>query len=392
MRNVQRYERFDGYMLIGEAVVDSDGFLRDSPIVARTGIYIYTNPDGTVRREYRPPDEVFNQDSLVSFMGKPITVDHPKVGRVNSKTARKLAIGTILSTGYMKDSTNVGCDVVIHTPEAIGNRRELSLGYRVDLEEVQGVTPDGEPYDAIQHNIRVNHLAVVQKARAGYKARLNMDGDECIESEEPIMSKIKIDSAEFEVDQAVASHIDSLSAKCDVAEAKAAAATTKLDTITAEVTALKADAADKQSKLDAMTAERDALKTKVDAAEADKKEAVEKAVENTKKEIKEKAELEDACKKAKVEKTDGMDNKAMKIAVIKAVRGDSFNADGKSDSYIDAAFDFAMEDLKADESSQNTNKQLNNFKKRQDGTQINCDAASEARAKMLQSFSQADNK
>lgn len=392
MKNVQRYERFDGYMLVGEAVVDSDGFLRDSPIVARTGIYIYTNPDGTVRREYRPPDEVFNQDSLASFVGKPITVDHPKGGKVNSKTARKLAIGAILSTGYMKDSTNVSCDVVIHTPEAIGSRRELSLGYRVDLEEVQGVTPDGEPYDAIQHNIRVNHLAVVQKARAGYKARLNMDGDECIESEEPIMSKIKIDSTEFEVDQAVASHIASLSAKCDAAEAKADAANTKLDSVTAEVTALKADSAEKQSKLDAMTAERDALKTKVDAAEADKKEAVEKAVENTKKEIKEKAELEDACKKAKVEKTDGMDNKAMKIAVIKAVRGDSFNPEGKSETYIDAAFDLVVEDLKADEASQKTTNQLNNFKKRIDSDHTNCDAASEARSNMLKNLGKADNK
>lgn len=41
--SVQRYERLDSWMLVGCAVTDADGFLRDSPIVARTGIYIYIN-------------------------------------------------------------------------------------------------------------------------------------------------------------------------------------------------------------------------------------------------------------------------------------------------------------------------------------------------------------
>ena len=33
--------------------IDGDGFLYDSPTVARTGILIYRNPDGSVRRELR---------------------------------------------------------------------------------------------------------------------------------------------------------------------------------------------------------------------------------------------------------------------------------------------------------------------------------------------------
>ena len=36
----------------------------------------------------------------------------------------------------------------------------------------------GQPYDAIQRNIRVNHLALVEKARAGDSARLNIDGED----------------------------------------------------------------------------------------------------------------------------------------------------------------------------------------------------------------------
>ncbi|MBR2140298.1 MAG: DUF2213 domain-containing protein [Phascolarctobacterium sp.] len=349
MKTVQRYERNDSYFLPVGATFDADGFLRDSPIVARAGIYIYTNPDGSVRREYRPPEEVFAQDALNSFVGKPITVGHPKDGKVTSKTAKKESIGSILSPGYYKENDMVGCDIVIHSPQAIGDKRELSLGYRVELEENPGIAPDGQPYDAIQRNIRVNHLAVVDKARAGMKARLNLDGDEIHESEEIQMSKIKIDSVEFEVADAVAAHINALTARADSAESKVTASKVELDGVKAELATAKTDAADTKTKLDGMTAERDALQTKLDAAEADKKAAVEKAVDDTKKEIKERAELEEKAKKAKVEKTDGLSNAELKIAVVKAVRGDSFNADGKSEDYINAAYEFAVADLvKAD--------------------------------------------
>jgi len=349
VKTVQRYERNDSYFLPVGATFDADGFLRDSPIVARAGIYIYTNPDGSVRREYRPPEEVFAQDALNSFVGKPITVGHPKDGKVTSKTAKKESIGSILSPGYYKENDMVGCDIVIHSPQAIGDKRELSLGYRVELEETPGIAPDGQPYDAIQRNIRVNHLAVVDKARAGMKARLNLDGDEIHESEEIQMSKIKIDSVEFEVADAVAAHINALTARADSAESKVTASKVELDGIKAELATAKTDAADTKTKLDGMTAERDALQTKLDAAEADKKAAVEKAVDDTKKEIKERAELEEKAKKAKVEKTDGLSNAELKIAVVKAVRGDSFNADGKSEDYINAAYEFAVADLvKAD--------------------------------------------
>lgn len=227
MGSVQRYERIDSWMFVSGAVTDADGFLRDSPIVARTGIYIYQQPDGTIRREYRPPEEVFDTDSEASFVGKPIVVGHPASGIVNSDTAQDLAIGTILSSGYPKDETNIACDIVIHNPSAIGEKRGLSLGYRVDLEETPGTTPDGQQYDAIQRNIRINHLAVVDRARAGAKARLNLDGDEIIEGVETKM-KIKIDSVDFEVDEKIANYVNSLQSKEENARVKLDTANTEL--------------------------------------------------------------------------------------------------------------------------------------------------------------------
>lgn len=365
MRNVQRY---DSLQLVAGAVIDTDGFMRDSPIVARTGVYEYRNPDGTIRREYRPADEVFASDALNSFRGKPITVLHPKKGKITAANAFGTAIGSILSDGYPKDEKYVACDIVIFAPDKIGKRRELSLGYRCDCEETPGVSPDGQAYDAIQRNIRINHLAVVPLARAGMKARLNCDGDEIIESEgTQNMSKFKIDGVEHEVPEAVANYITALQSRADAAEAGLTATKETLAGVTASKTELqtKLDAMTGerdgvQGKLDAMTAERDSLKSKVDAAEADKKAAVDKAVEDTKKEVKERAELEADAKKAKCDNTDGMDNKALKIAIIKAVRGDSLNFDGKSDDYVNAYYDSIRGDLDSNAAGGQMRKTFNN--------------------------------
>lgn len=365
MRNVQRY---DSLQLVAGAVIDTDGFMRDSPIVARTGVYEYRNPDGTIRREYRPADEVFASDALNSFRGKPITVLHPKKGKITAANAFGTAIGSILSDGYPKDEKYVACDIVIFAPDKIGKHRELSLGYRCDCEETPGVSPDGQAYDAIQRNIRINHLAVVPLARAGTKARLNCDGDEIIESEgTQNMSKFKIDGVEHEVPEAVANYITALQSRADAAEAGLTATKETLAGVTASKTELqtKLDAMTGerdgvQGKLDAMTAERDSLKSKVDAAEADKKAAVDKAVEDTKKEVKERAELEADAKKAKCDKTDGMDNKALKIAIIKAVRGDSLNFDGKSDDYVNAYYDSIRGDLDSNAAGDQMRKIFNN--------------------------------
>ena len=379
MKKVQRY---DSYLLVAGAVKTPEGYLLDSPIVARTGIYTYANPDGSVRREYRPPEEVFAEDALASFKGKPITVLHPKNGRVTADTARRVTIGTIMSPAYRKDDTNLACDIIIHTPQEIKDYRELSVGYTVELEETPGVTENGETYDAVQHLIRCNHLAVVPSARAGRKARLNLDGNEVLESEvSNNMVKIRIDTNEFEVEQAVANHVTALTAKVDAADAKASAAEVKFEQASTELGTVKTDAAEAHKKLDAMTAERDALQTKLDAATTEKEEAVKQAVEVAQKEVKERIDLEDVAQKAKVEKIDGMDNKAIKIAIIKAVRGDSFDVEGKSDSYIDAAYDFASADLKND--GQAVVDQLRLIKTKNDGTQEVRSDAEERRNKMI---------
>ena len=151
-----------------------EGYLKDHPIVTRTGIFEYVNADGTVSRELRLPDEVFDPESLGSYKGKPVIITHD-AGCIDKDNVHQEQIGTILSDGY-RDGDKVRAEIIIHDTDELKScgLRELSLGYNLDLEFTSGVW-NGQHYDAIQRNIRINHLALVQEARAGETARLNID-------------------------------------------------------------------------------------------------------------------------------------------------------------------------------------------------------------------------
>ncbi len=151
-----------------------EGYLVDHPVLTSCGIFEYTNPDGSIRRELRLPEHVFAKESLKTYKGKPIIITH-EAGAVNKDNVDREQIGTILSEGY-QDGEDVRAEIIIHDTDAMKacGLKELSLGYNLDLIEEPG-TWNGQPYDAIQTNISINHLALVANARAGEQARLNID-------------------------------------------------------------------------------------------------------------------------------------------------------------------------------------------------------------------------
>lgn len=366
--------RYDAVQ-IAKARVDDDGFLHDTPVLTKTGVFVYRNPDGSTRREYRPPDEVFNADSLASYRGKPITIRHPTAGEVTPKTVRGLSVGTIMSEGR-KDGDNVVGDIVIQDPSAIGNYRELSLGYRLDVEYNPGVVPStGEPYDYIQRNIKINHLAVVPAARAGRDARLNLDGDEISEYEsegKKRMEKIRVDGIEYEAAPEVINFLKKETSRADAAETKG----TEL-----------------QKRLDGVTAERDGLKVKVDAFPAELEKVRKDGADKLNAAVKDRVELLQTAEKFNIDKADEMPDKDIKIAVIKAVRGDEFDAKDKSDDYVNAAFDFAKSDKRADNMA-NHRKATNPApgKKNNDAEDGSCNAARQKYNDRLQNAWKGEDK
>jgi uncharacterized protein len=389
-------QRYDNYQL--QAQVTNEGFIEDSPIVGRTGILIYQNPDGSMRREYRPPEEAFNEQSLLSLKGKPITVGHH--GVVTNRNIDIIhPVGTVLSSGR-QDENNIIADVIIYnlpTPD-----RELSCGYSLDLEETSGVTADGEHYDAIQRNIRYNHLAIVHRGRAGV-SRLNMDGDQIFDEEdemeelkkedlkkelkeelkkelaqdstekEKVMEKLRIDNGlEYDAAPEVKVYAEKLAK--ELADLKDAMAENQKQS-DADISALKdeieklkvqnAEAVGQTKKAEGdcdtvknelelakkdneeITQEKEALQAKADSLEASVKQLKEDA-ETKENEFKAKFDeavkariaMLDVAHSHKIDNADSMSDREIKIAVIKSVRGDSMNLDDKSDVYVDAAFDF----------------------------------------------------
>jgi hypothetical protein len=151
-----------------------EGYLIDNPIVTSVGIFDYKNSDGSVRRELRLPENVFAEESLASYEGKPVIITH-NAGRVSKENVTEEIVGTILSKG-IKDGDDVRAKIIIHDIDTVKRSgfRELSLGYNLILDETPGKW-NGQPYDAIQTEITINHLAVVREARAGEQARLNID-------------------------------------------------------------------------------------------------------------------------------------------------------------------------------------------------------------------------
>ena len=168
-----RVVRLDSLPL-NQTYFTEEGYLVDRPILTTIGIFEYTNPDGTIRRELRLPEEVFKEESLQSYKGKPIIITHD-AGLITKDNVHDNAVGTILSEGY-RSGNDVRAEIIIHDTDEmkLAGLKELSLGYNLDLDETPGEW-NGQPYNAVQRNIVINHLALVLEARAGEQARLNID-------------------------------------------------------------------------------------------------------------------------------------------------------------------------------------------------------------------------
>ena len=170
--------RFDRSSLPASFLETPEGYVRVRGTFSRSGCQTYTNPDGSKRVEYRPPEEVSRPDSLLSMGGLPVTLEHPpqlltpdtvrQHTRGHSGTQVEFTDGFVHGTVTLTDREAI---------EAVKRRDavELSVGYRCDYDPTPGKAPDGTRYDGVQRNISGNHLAVTRQARAGSEVRLHFD-------------------------------------------------------------------------------------------------------------------------------------------------------------------------------------------------------------------------
>src|SRR4051812_10597602 len=159
-----------------------EGFLlaRNVP-VARTGAQLYrhnelpdlqANGDGWLSVD-REPSEVFRDESIASYSGKPITNDHP-FDIVTPDNWSDLAIGVVQNArrGSGANSDVLVADLLFTTKRGIDlvkkGKRALSVGYDAAYEQKA-------PGMARQRDIIVNHVALVDEGRCGIRCTI-VDG------------------------------------------------------------------------------------------------------------------------------------------------------------------------------------------------------------------------
>jgi hypothetical protein len=264
---------FDRLKLSSERVYTDEGFLTTPARIARSGIQEYSAeamglPDADpnkIVKVYRPPEEVFSADSMKTFAFKPVTNEHPPV-LLDATNARQFQIG-LSGAEVVKDGDFVKTTITITDGDTIDSIRngkvELSNGYIADIVWGSGVTEDGIEYDAKQTNIRGNHIAVVQRGRAGPEVKV---ADSKPIGEQTML--ITIDGVEYEVSAQVAQAVGKLQSSLQTAETENFDATTKINDAVAAADAAKAEADAAKAKLptidqlDAMVAERSELVSK----------------------------------------------------------------------------------------------------------------------------------
>lgn len=152
-----------------------DGFLAARPRVSRMGIQDYKahefgmGGDETIRVN-RPENAVFSTDSVATLKNRPITMGHPADG-VNSRNWKEHSIGHTGSE-VLRDGEFLRVPIIIMDGDAIdaiesGKANEFSLGYTMGLDRAEN-----KKYDFEVRDIRVNHLAVVDRARGGPKLNI----------------------------------------------------------------------------------------------------------------------------------------------------------------------------------------------------------------------------
>jgi uncharacterized protein len=329
-----------------------EGYLRAWATIARTGVQMYTDADGSIRREYRPEGEVASPESLASFAGKAITLEHPPV-LLDSANTKDYQIG-FSGTEVVYDDGFVRAVMTITDEEAIkrimrGDAKEVSAGYRVNYEATPGVTDSGENYDGIQKEISGNHIAVVRRGRAGPQVKLHLDRLDAADPslftpiEEPSMTaKVNFDGAEFEVTESVALAVtkeredakksyEDMKKMYDGMMSKASEMKEEMDAMQKDMQG-KTDSA--EGRADALAEEVESLKLDLDAA---KQVNVDSLVE-------ERIALIDKARTSLDSAFDftGLSARQIMEASIKATRGDA-DLSERSDDYVTAMFDTLAE-------------------------------------------------
>jgi len=328
----------DRLKITSERKYTDEGYLIVPATISRVGIQNYLASEmGLTDREptdvinvYRPSEEVFSDISLSSFANKPITDNHP-AELLSAANAKKFSVGHA-GPEVTRDGDFAKTILHVTDAEAIAKiesgKVELSNGYVADIDWTPGIAPTGEKYDAVQRNIKGNHIAIVERGRAGPSCRvadhLPSEGDKVI------MANITIDRVDYEVPTQAAQAVGKLQARLADAEEETKEKDEELKKKEDEMEE-KAEEAKKSE--DSLKAELDDAQSKIPTTDA-----IDKLVDGRK------ALIDTVLKLSPDHDWKGKDAATLRAEVV-AAQCPGVQMDSASADYVTARFDLLVESL-----------------------------------------------
>ena len=329
------YTRDKGFGDLSPNIDEDTGFLEVYGTLARTGVqdyYGFELGEEIVKQYnldpmelygvYRPKEEVLDPLSLESYINKPVTDNHPK-DFVTVKNIKELGKGSASSVQiyekdgihYVKGRVTVKDEHTIN--KVLAGKKELSNGYKQMLVKEDGIF-DGKSYKFKQTNIRINHIAIVDKGRCGDNCKITTDNFAIIKKTKgSTMVKLKIGDAEVEVCDTVLSHINSLK--------------DSVKKLSDENEELEKDKEELEKDMEKLEGENEKLKEDMEEEKSKTSDSITNAL------VSQKVALIDTAKTLKVEvkATDSIMD--MKKSIISA--NSKISLDGKSDEFIDGVYE-----------------------------------------------------
>jgi hypothetical protein len=257
----------------------ADGYLAVRAKAARTGTYAYLGSeidpenkhglrDAGMVNVLRDDSAVFDSKSAHSFIGKPVTDNHPREA-VNSTNWRDHARGVVM--GAMRDGEYLAFDLLLTDASAIaavnGGKRELSNGYAADLQFGDFAAADGTKCVARQKSITGNHVAIVDRGRAGPSCRI---GDAAICDALPIALQDGAKEAAAWLKKAIALHEKHMNGSAPTTGKEGEKSQMlMMEQMKNALSELESDPSEKPMKMDALVYGENTMKIKIGDAEVD---------------------------------------------------------------------------------------------------------------------------
>ena len=366
MKTVRRFDKGE----LSGAHKTKEGYVYAEGYATRAGVFLYQDREGNIRRELRPPAEVGAAESLASLARKPVTDLHPKEF-VDASNIEEHGVGSVdpevvfeqdYADGFVRVKMTVSKKSAVDSLES--GRRELSCGYTAEMDETPGAWTDAagvtHKFDAIQRNIRYNHLALVDNGRAGAHARLRLDSDAVRVSDSPTTNETEQPMATPPINDIATILIGGQKYRADEYPAIQRAVLTqesRADSLAEELAEMAKKVAEYEIKMADMEKEMADIKAAKDIeegedepkpAELDEPEEEEES-EDRKDWANERFTLIAYAKKLDLEgfddvRTVNLDNAEIKRAIV----GTRFSDETlRTKQHVDAAFDLMAEEFKA---------------------------------------------